>query len=321
MRVCITGITGFVGANLAHALVERGDEVIGLVRSEHQAWRLADIASHVQLIAVDLMDAEAVKALMRQLHPDWVFHLAVYGAYSSQRDMHRMISTNITSTVNLVDAALAADVGCFINTGSSSEYGLKSLPPNEQEWLDPNSDYAITKAAATHYGRHMARVHDANIITLRLYSVYGPWEQPTRLIPQVILAGLRGRFPTLADPSIARDFIYTTDIITAYLHAATYSQHERGAVYNVGTGQQTQLHEVVETARRQLAIPIEPQWNTMAQRSWDTSTWVANPGALQATGWQPRVSFAQGFAAFVKWFTPERVMLYEDLLVQPPSLV
>lgn len=323
VRVCITGITGFVGANLAHALIERGDEVIGLVRPGYQPWRIVDILSHIQLIPIDLTDAAAVKQLFQQQQFDWVFHLAVYGAYSSQTDMHRMISTNITSTVNLVDAALAADVDCFINTGSSSEYGVKSTPPSEQAWLEPNSNYAITKAAATHYCRHMARIHQAKIITLRLYSVYGPWEEPTRLLPQVILAGLKGSLPVLASPDIARDFIYTTDVVSAYLHVATSSQHEIGAVYNVGTGQQTQLRHVVEVARQILPITQEPRWNTMAQRSWDSSTWVANPAALQSIRWQTQMSFAQGLAAFVAWMTavPERIAQYEALVRQTQRLL
>jgi dolichol-phosphate mannosyltransferase len=299
----ITGATGFVGANLARRLLADGHDVHALLRPGYQPWRIDELRDHARfrLHVLDMTDADAVRLVARQIAPEWAFHLAVYGAYSSQTGIQQMVQTNLIATINLLDACLDAGCTAFINTGSSSEYGFKDHAPDEQAWLDPNSDYAVTKAAATHYCRRVALARSAHVVTLRLYSVYGAYEEPTRLMPRLVSLGLRGELPPLVNPDIARDYVYTDDVSAAYVLAASKAG-EPGAVYNVGTGVQTTLRQVVEVARRVLGIRAEPQWGTMPDRAWDTSVWVANPARIRAAlGWQPRSTFADGFAAMVAW--------------------
>ena len=102
--------------------------------------------------------------------------------------------------MTLLDACAEAGVEAFVYTGSSSEYGYKDHPPREDEMLEPNSHYAITKAAATHYCQFVAVQHDINAIAVRLYSIYGPFEDPSRLMPTLIDHGLRGTLPPLVSP-------------------------------------------------------------------------------------------------------------------------
>jgi nucleoside-diphosphate-sugar epimerase len=246
---------------------------------------------------------EALTGVVARIRPDWVFHLAAHGAYSSQTDVSQMVQTNVVGTSNLVDACLKAGFEAFVNAGSSSEYGLKDHPSAETEWLEPNSYYAVTKAAATLFCRTTAQRHKAPIVTLRLYSVYGPYEEPARLMPTLIVHGLSGKLPPLVRPDIARDYVYTEDVNDACLLAAATPGQEVGAVYNLGTGIQTSLREVVDLARRVLAIPVEPVWGSMPDRQWDTTVWVADNRKIQKElGWQPRYSFEQGFREMVSWF-------------------
>jgi len=170
-----------------------------------------------------------------------------------------MIRTNVIGTVNLLQSCLETGFEAFVNTGSSSEYGFKNAPPAENEWLEPNSHYALTKAFATMFCRYTASSTGAHVTTLRLYSVYGPFEEPTRLIPTIITKGLGNQLPPLVQPQMARDFVYVDDVVEAYLAAATFSGKEPGAVYNVGTGRQTTIAQVVELDRRVLKINAEPQ--------------------------------------------------------------
>jgi nucleoside-diphosphate-sugar epimerase len=315
-RSIVTGGTGFVGANLARRLIKEGREVHLLVRPRHAPWRIAEIKRDVELHEVDLSDGDAVERVVSAIRPEWIFHLAAYGAYSSQRDTRRMVETNIVGTMNLLNSCLKTGFGAFVNTGTSSEYGFKSHAPSEEELLEPNSDYAVTKASATLLCRHTAQKHRANISTLRLYSVYGAYEEPTRLIPALVLSGLEGGWPPLADPETAHDFVYVEDVCDAYLLAATHAGHEHGAVYNVGTAEQTSLREVVEAARRVLAIKAEPAWNSMPGRSWDTRHWAANNEKIRKElGWQPRHTFEQGFRRTTEWFRdrPEFLELYKRL--------
>jgi len=319
-RTLVTGATGFVGANLTRRLLRDGYEVHLLVRPGTDRWRLNEIAGEVRLHEAALEDAGAVSAAVGAARPEWVFHLAAYGAYSSQTDVRRMIATNLTGTVNLLEAALAHGCEAFVNAGTSSEYGFKDHAPSEREWLEPNSDYAVTKAAATLYCRNVARARDRHVVTLRLYSVFGPYEEPTRLIPTLIVRGLRGELPPLVRPDGAHDYVYTEDACEAFVLAAGVSGQERGAVYNVGSGVQTTLAEAVEVARRELGIAAEPQWGSMPGRSWDTPHWVCdNRAACEGLGWRPRLAFADGFRATVEWLRarPALLPLYESR--RPPA--
>ncbi len=303
MRTLVTGGTGFVGANLVRRLLQDGHHVDLLVRPGFNPWRVEEVRGDVRLHVAALHDSDAVSRVVATAKPDWVFHLAAHGAYSWQTGAAEIVRTNYLGTVTLVDACLKHGVAAIVNTGSSSEYGFKDHAPAEGELPDPNSHYAATKAAATLYCGFAARKHDVRIPTLRLYSAYGPYEEPARLLPTLILHGLRGELPPLANSDIARDYISVDDICDAYLLAATALLADPGAVYNVGTGVQTDLRQVVEIARQVLGIAAQPKWGSMPARLWDTTVWVADSRKLQAElGWRPRVEFIEGFRRMADWF-------------------
>jgi len=302
-RAIITGGSGFVGANLARRLLHEGHEVHLLMRRGYNAWRVEALRDHAPLHEVDLGDVEALTRLAATVRPEWIFHLAVHGAYSFQRDARQMVQTNILGTLNLLEACLETGFEAFVNTGSSSEYGFKDHPPGETEWLEPNSSYAVTKASATLFCRSIARSRNVHVPTLRLYSVYGPYEEAQRLVPTLIVHGLKGTLPPLANPDTARDYVYIDDVCNAYLLAAERCPQDHGAVYNVGTGKQTTLREVVEVAQRAMGIPAEPEWGAMQDRDWDTTVWVADSRRIQRElDWRPRADFQDGFRRTVEWF-------------------
>jgi dolichol-phosphate mannosyltransferase len=218
-------------------------------------------------------------------------------------DVDEIVQTNFLGTINLVEAALETGFEAFVNVGSSSEYGPKDHAPCENEIIEPNSHYAVGKAAATLYCRFVANSRQMHIPTMRLYSVYGPYEDRNRLIPALILNGLHGKWPPLVNPNIARDYIYSEDVNDAFIRTASTRSTDLGAVYNVGTGVQTTLREAVAVAQRVLHITAEPRWNTMPNRQWDTDVWVADNSKIQhELGWRPTYTFEQGFRAAADWF-------------------
>jgi nucleoside-diphosphate-sugar epimerase len=299
-RALVTGAAGFVGANLARRLLADGWEVDLAVGPESDSWRLEAVAADNRLHRVDLTDAAAVENVLAATQPSHVFHLAAHGAYSWQTDAQRILATNILGTLNVLESSLLHGCEAFVNTGSSSEYGFKDHAPPEDELPEPNSVYAVAKVAATMFAGHHGRVSEARISTLRLYSVYGPYEEPRRLVPNLVSRALEGRLPPLADPAIVRDFVHVDDVVAAYLVAAAAATG--GAVYNVGSGAQTSLAELVEVAREVFSLAEEPSWGSMAPRSWDTTTWVAATGKIRSElGWEPRVSLADGLRAFGDW--------------------
>ena len=128
-RVILTGASGFIGANLARRLLRDGSEVHLLVRPAEARWRLDTILDKVFVHEVALQQQELVESIVTRVDPDWVFHLAAYGSYSTQCDVQSIISTNYNGTVNLVEACLKTGFRAFVNAGSSSEYGYKNPRP------------------------------------------------------------------------------------------------------------------------------------------------------------------------------------------------
>lgn len=301
--VIITGATGFVGANLARRMLRDGHRVHLLVRPQSILWRIDEISSECVLHQIDLQDADPLKEAVARIKPDWIFHLAANGAYSWQTDVREIINTNMIGTVNLVQSCLSSGFETFVNTGSSSEYGFKDHAPAENELIEPNSYYAIAKSSATMFCQFIARSQNVQIPTLRLYSIYGAYEEPNRLMPTIIVNGLDGKLPPLVDPNIARDYVSADDCIEAYIAAVTAKTEDPGAVYNVGSQVQVSLAEVVEVARKILNISEQPNWGSMPNRKWDTSVWVSNSEKIKADiGWQTRDSFEDGFTKMVSWF-------------------
>jgi len=302
-RVLVTGASGFVGANLVRSLLKDGHETHLLLRPSYQSWRLEEIASDVRVQEADLDDVESVRRVVQEAKPDWVFHLAAYGAYPNQTGLQQMVTTNLMGCAALVESCAEMGVESFVHSGSSSEYGFKDHAAAEDEVLEPNSHYAITKAAATHYCQCVARARNLNAVTVRLYSIYGPFEEPGRLIPTLIREGLRGRLPPLAAPGTARDFVYVNDAVNAMLQVAAMPSIQRGAIYNICTGVQSTLVDVVAVARRLMKISAEPIWSSMPDRSWDTDRWVGSPRRIEKEiGWRAQTTLEEGLTKTLRWF-------------------
>jgi nucleoside-diphosphate-sugar epimerase len=301
MKALVTGAGGFVGANLVRHLLSRGDEPVALVRRGGNSWRLQDLAADARIEFVDLRRPDDVAALVAKLRPEVVFHLAAHGAYSWQADFEAMLAVNVRATEALLAGARRADAR-FVQAGSSSEYGFSDRATSELDRVEPNSHYAVTKVAATHLCRLAAAQHGQHAITLRLYSVYGPWEEPGRLMPTLVDRALEGGYPPLVAPETARDFVWIEDVCDAFVRAATTDPVDRGAVINVASGEQTTLRALVDIVRSLFEVESEPVWGAMPARNWDTSVWVGDPSsAVDLIGWRAATPVGQGLGALATW--------------------
>lgn len=301
-KTLVTGAGGFVGANLVRRLLQDGHDVTALLRRDGTTWRVDDLRRDLHVVELDLLDHAAVVDTLRRARPDWTFHLGAHGAYSWEQDVTRIAETNFLATVNLIEACRDAGCETFVQAGSSSEYGFQDHAPAESELPEPNSAYAVAKLAGTMFCRQVARRDGLRGVTLRLYSVYGAYEDPRRLIPTLISRGLRKELPTLVDPATARDFVAVDDAVEAFVLAASVPTVEPGAVYNVGSGTQTSVGEIVALARHVLRVDAEPVWGSATPRDWDTNVWLADPRKVAAElGWVPRLDLRAGFERTVAW--------------------
>lgn len=299
MRALITGASGFIGCALATRLVGSGDEVHVLVRPKSTSWR-NDALRGAIVHTGSILDAAWLDAMVCEVKPDVVFHCAAHGAYSFQRDLRVITETNIVGTTNILHAAAAAGCERFINSGTSSEYGDCDHAPSESEAPRPNSVYAATKAAATWLCGMSAASLGIDVVTLRLYSAYGPFEDPRRLMPTLCAHALHGELPPLADRWIVRDFVHIDDIVDAYLLAA-HAPRTR-PIYNVGSGVETSLDSLVATVRDVFSIASEPDWGAYPNRDWDVRCWRGDSTAIREDlGWEPQRSLRDGLRTFAEW--------------------
>jgi nucleoside-diphosphate-sugar epimerase len=299
--VFVTGAAGFVGAGATHALLDLGHEVHVLLRPTSRPWRLRSVWSRLHVHRADLLDPGAVRESVRRARPGVILHLATHGAYEHQADARRIFQTNLLGTYNLLEAAAEQGARLVVNAGSSSEYGLKTGPMCEVDRLEPNSFYAIAKAAQTHLCAFMSRRASLPVVTFRLFSVYGPWEEPARLVPTLIRRA-RAELPIeMAAPATARDFIYLEDVVSALLGFPRLAEHA-GETFNLGTGQQTTLEEVVCLVLELVGSRSEVRWGVMPARQWDSTAWRADTSLTgRQLGWAPRFSLREGLTRTIAW--------------------
>jgi nucleoside-diphosphate-sugar epimerase len=301
MKALVTGAGGFVGANLVRHLLKRGDEPIAMLRPDTRSWRLQDIMAETRTEFVDLTRPDDVLRSVLEVRPDVIFNLAARGAYSWQTDLEEILAVNVRATETLLQAARRVDAR-LVQAGSSSEYGFADRATAEGDRVEPNSYYAVSKVAATHLCRLAAEQHGQHAVTLRLYSVYGPWEEPGRLMPTLVDRALDGGYPPLAAPETARDFVWIEDACDAFLRAGTTDLHDRGAVLNVASGVQTTLRSLVDIVRPLFDVESDPIWESMPARGWDSAVWVGNPSTTaEVIGWNAATSLERGLRALAAW--------------------
>lgn len=298
----ITGATGFVGACIVRRLLKEDQNVTILIRKEAKLWRIKDILDKVNVIYSDLSDVKTLDKIFQSVRPDVIYHLAANGAYSYQDDADQIIQTNIIGTWNLIKASLPYPYELFINTGSSSEYGFKNTSMKEDDLLEPASYYAVTKATQTLLSSFIAKSQGKPIITFRLFSVYGPYEEPTRFIPTLMKALLDKQDMKLVDPSIARDMIYVDDVIDAFFSIDKLKKFA-GETFNICTGNQSTIKSIVQEAIKVTGESTNFIWGGMKNRNWDTKSWVgSNKKMEKLTGWKVKTDLKTGLKKMWEWY-------------------
>ena len=303
-KVLVTGASGFIGANLVRRLISLDNKVYLLIKSESDIWRLSDIKNKLIFHNISLDNLNKLKIIINKIKPQIIYHLAAHGSYSHQNDPLKIITTNILGTTNLLLALNPIDYECFINTGSSSEYGFKNKPMQETDYLEPVSYYAASKASGTYLAKVFAKIFTKPVITIRPFSVYGPYEEETRLIPTVILNILHNQPVKLTVNLAKRDFIYVEDLIDCYLLLAKkINKKIYGEVYNAGTGKQYSNREIVETIKNLTKKKVKILKGAYQNRAWDTSFWVADISKItKDIGWKPKCTLEKGLEKTINWF-------------------
>ncbi len=298
----ITGSSGFIGSVLLRKLVDQKENVHIILREQSNTWRINDLLDKVTIYHSDLSNVVQLSEIVEKIHPNIIYHLATNGAYSYQKDANAIIETNILGTWNLLQACNQINYDLFVNTGSSSEYGFKSFAMRETDIVEPASYYAVTKCAQTLLCSHIAKQEKRPIVTIRPFSVYGPYEEPKRFFPTLMKSLLFKEEMNLVAPETARDQIYIDDMVDAYLKINELKNNP-GEYFNIGTGVQSTIKEVIETAIKVTGCNTNFKWGSMENRNWDTNNWVADISkARQLLKWIPKTNLESGIKLTWDWF-------------------
>jgi nucleoside-diphosphate-sugar epimerase/glycosyltransferase involved in cell wall biosynthesis len=305
--ILIIGASGFIGAHLCHFLAPYRSDVYAVV-NDLTPWRLKETPGlygsldELKIIKTDIRVSREVEKLFESIQPKTIFDCAAFGAYSFQKDFELMYRVNVIAKVHLLDQAIKHNVHRYIHAGSSSEYGANSLAPQEAQALTPNSHYAVSKAAVAGLINYYGREKKFPCCNLRLYSVYGPLEDSSRLIPAIILNGIQGTYPPFVSKDISRDFIFTRDVCEAFIKAARHlTANDYGESFNIGTGIKTTLGDVAQVMQKLFHISGSPNFS-MQKREWDVVDWVSNPKkAEDHFQWKSSTTFEEGLIETAAW--------------------
>jgi dolichol-phosphate mannosyltransferase len=300
--ILVIGASGFIGANLLRRCLKNREDVVGTVFSG-DAWRLHEIPA-TNIAFLNLQDPVSVVSVFYRVQPKTVFDCASFGAYSFEQEFERIHSTNYRSVIRVMEEVAELGLAAYIHAGSSSEYGLNASAPAETDVLVPNSHYAVSKAATSQAIVYYGKVRGIPVVNLRLYSVYGPYEDSSRLIPVLCERSLYGKFPMFASPEVTRDYIYIDDVIEAFVDSALLMCPAiAGDSFNIGTGIQTSLASLARVTKQLFDIHDEPNFSPEAGRSWDVDSWYAKPEKAQdILGWTAKIRLEDGLIVTRNWW-------------------
>ncbi|NOT47448.1 MAG: NAD(P)-dependent oxidoreductase [Acidobacteria bacterium] len=301
VRTVVFGSTGFIGRWVARELCDAGAKVVLPVR---RSGAVADVFDKYDIegdiCELDLLDAQSVRSLYREVCPTVTFNLAGYGVDREEQNEELAYQTN-ADLIRTVCSAISEvrDHGWtgldIVNVGTAMEYGLAQGDLAEDSLPDPTTLYGKSKLAGTRALTDCCRRFGLKGVTARLFSVYGPGESPQRLLPTLIHAARTEIQIPLTAGMHTRDFVYVEDAAESLMRLALLSSLS-GDVVNVATGVLSSIKTFAETAAETLGISHDRlRFGSLQTRSEEMNHEPVNVERLRSLiGWVPNTMTEAG---------------------------
>lgn len=305
----VTGGAGFIGSNIVHALVARGERVRVLDNFSTGSWaNLASVRDRIEVIEGDIRDPETLRLALRGV--EYVSHQAALRSVPrSVDDPLSTDSVNTHGTLQLLVAARDCGVKRVVYASSSSVYGDSLLLPKEESQTPaPVSPYAVSKLAGEHYCRTFTRLYGLETVSLRYFNVFGPRQSPeskyAAVVPLFIRAALRGEPLVIhGDGEQSRDFTYIDNVVQANLLACS-QPNVAGEVFNIACNERHSVREIARIVERLVGKAVTCQ-HTPPRAGDVRHTLASIAKAQQMLGYTPTVSFEEGMKRTVEWLRRE----------------
>ena len=298
MKAVVTGGAGFIGSNLVDALLERGDEVVivdNLTTGKRENVEQA-LAGGARLVESDIRDGQALRDLFEEVRPDVVFHFAAQiDVRKSVADTPLDAMINVVGTINVLEAALAVGARVVNSSTGGAIYGEgRIIPAPEDHPAEPEAPYGQSKFAAEGYLELYRRLHGLSTVSLRYGNVYGPRQDP--LGEAGVIAIFCGKLIDGTKPKVfgdgkqTRDYVFVGDVVAANLAAG---DSQATGSFNIGTGKQTSVLDLVEALRAHADGDFEPE---MAPERPGEVQHIAldYTRAREELGYEPKVGLDEG---------------------------
>lgn len=294
-KVLITGASGFAGRHLINQLDASKYQIWGTVFGDGAS----SLGEQITAIKLDLSDFEATVKLVKEVTPDWVFHLAALSSpAASMHDHNKTLINNITAQANLLDSlVLHAPNARVLVVGSAEEYGKVDeacLPIEESCELNPLTPYAVSKVAQDYMGRQYFLSKKLPVIRVRPFNHIGEGQPPLFVLPAfakqvaMIEAGKQEAVLTVGNLDSTRDFTDVRDMVKAYELALLHGVD--GDVYNLGSGIETKIADLLDMLLGMATVSIEVQQDPTKMMKSDVPRLAANCEKFKSlTGWQPTI--------------------------------
>ncbi|MBI4835164.1 MAG: GDP-mannose 4,6-dehydratase [Planctomycetes bacterium] len=308
-KVLVTGAGGFIGSHLVEELVKMGADVRCFIRYNSRGdWGQIEflperIKDHLEIIMGDLKDSDAVRKTAKKC--DTIFHLgaliAIPYSYIHPLDF---VQTNITGTVNLLNAALENKVEKFIHTSTSEVYGTAQyVPIDEAHPLRGQSPYSASKIGADKMAESYYRAFGLKVAVIRPFNAYGPRQSARAIIPTIITQALTKGMIHLGSLSPKRDFTYVGDTVNGFIKIAE-SEKSVGEVINIGSGKEISIGELADLIAKLSVRKIKVVFDDKRIRPPKSEVerlLADNNKAHDLINWEPTVSLEEGLKKTISW--------------------
>lgn len=306
-NILITGINGFVGSSLAEKEIERGNNVIGIVRDINRKSQL-DILDKCTIIYGDILNSDLIDRVISDYEIDLVYHMAALSIVKIANDNPlNCYKSNILGTVNLLEAVRRINPEIKIVLASSDKsYGThKILPYTEDMKLQPDDPYSTSKACADLIAQSYYKTYGLNINVIRCVNIYGPRDMNmSRIIPRTITKILNNEKPIIYSGVLEfkREFMFVEDVCEAYAMLA--EKGVAGEVYNIGDVEFHTIQDIVETISK--LMDYKDGYTILEKDFMEIPFQYMSAEKIKALGWSKKHSFIDGLKKTIDWYKNEQ---------------
>jgi nucleoside-diphosphate-sugar epimerase len=297
-RCLVTGGGGFVGARAVRALTTEGRQVAVIARPGESLWRLADLEGRFEAIEADLADRDRMAGIVRDWRPDAALHCAWYVEPGLYPESPKNIDC-LMQSVRLAEDLIAASCRRIVMVGTCAEYDTDAGFLREDGPVRPATLYAATKLATRLIVERLAERSGAALAWARLFYLYGPDEDPRRLIPALIRALLEGREFPATDGEQVRDYLHIDD---AAAGLAELVGNGVPGVFNICSGEGIRLRRIMQMIGDQMGKAELIRFGSQPRRDWEPPFICGDNSRMRSLGWRPGRDLAVGLRETIEYW-------------------